>query len=186
MSLSSQQLIEQIKRNDTNRRLLDMLPDLHLPQAMLTAGCLFQTIWNLKSNNPPDWGIRDYDLFYFCDGDLSWEAEDAVIQRAKGLLGPLADKVQIRNQARVHLWYSQKFGGACPQLTCATDGIDRFLIAGTKLGICIETGTVHSPNGFEDMENGHLRINPSNPQPDRFLSKCQDYKARWPWLSIVG
>lgn len=185
MSFSEQQFVEEIKRNDTNRWLLEVLPDLKLPQGTLTAGCLVQTVWNLKSGNEPDWAIKDYDVFYFDANDLSWEAEDALIQNAREMLGDLADKVEIRNQARVHLWYQQKFGSPCPPLTRVEDGIDRYLIACTQFGIGIGSGEVYAPDGFDDMRNGTLRINPNNPQTDLFLRKCEDYKTRWPWLSVA-
>ncbi|MFK3781464.1 nucleotidyltransferase family protein [Agrobacterium sp. NPDC089420] len=185
MSLSKQQFIDQIRRNETNRWLLEVLPDLQLPQCTLTAGCLFQTVWNLKSGNEPDWAIKDYDVFYFDANDLSWEAEDAAIQKARELLGDRADKVEIRNQARVHLWYSEKFGSACPPLTRVEDGIDRYLIACTQFGVSVGSGSVYAPVGFDDMWNGTLRINPNNPLDDLFIRKCQDYKTRWPWLSIA-
>ncbi len=185
LSFSEQDFVERIRQNETNRRLLEILPTLGLPQGTLTAGCLFQTIWNLKAGNAPNWCIKDYDVFYFDANDLSWEAEDAVIRKARELLGDLADKVEIRNQARVHLWYQEKFGSPCPPLRRVEDGIDRFLIACTLFGVNIDTGKVYSPNGFHDMWNGILRINPNNSQPDLFVRKCADYKARWPWLSVA-
>jgi hypothetical protein len=43
----------------------------------VTAGCLFQTVWNVVTDRPPTSGIKDYDIFYFDGTDLSWEAEDA-------------------------------------------------------------------------------------------------------------
>jgi hypothetical protein len=185
LPLSEQDFVELIQRNETNRRLLDVLPTMELPQGTLTAGCLFQTVWNLKSGNQPDRAIRDYDVFYFDPNDLSWEAEDAVIRKAWHLLGDLADKVEIRNQARVHLWYPQKFGFPCPPLTCVEEGIDRFLIACTLFGVSLGTSAVYAPNGFQDMWNGVLRINPNNAQTGPFLRKCRDYQARWSWLSVA-
>jgi hypothetical protein len=55
----------------------------------LTAGCLFQAVWNLRSGKAAHADIKDYDIFYFDDGDLSWDAEDAVIREASALLGDL-------------------------------------------------------------------------------------------------
>jgi len=36
-------------------------------------------------------------------------------------------EIEIRNQARVHLWYPRRFGAPYPQLASAEDGIGRFL-----------------------------------------------------------
>jgi hypothetical protein len=60
--------------------------------------------------------IKDYDVFYFDDEDLSWEAEDTVIQRSKVLFEDLDVAIEIKNQARVHLWYEQRFGCSYPRL----------------------------------------------------------------------
>jgi hypothetical protein len=84
-------------------RLLAVLRELALPQWRLVAGCLYQTVWNVLTGRPRGTGISDYDVIYFDDRDLSWDAEDAVIRRVavatEGAVGP----VEVRNQARVHL-----------------------------------------------------------------------------------
>jgi hypothetical protein len=184
MSISEAQFMRSVLANPVNAELLTMLPMLGLPQCTLTAGCLFQTVWNLRCGNDAAWGVKDYDVFYFDDGDLSWGAEDAVIRRARAFLGDAGLKVEIRNQARVHLWYFEKFGKAYPRLECVEDGIDRYLISCTRLGIRVADQTLHAPDGLEDMWNGVLRMNAVNAQPDLFERKCNDYRSRWPWLTI--
>ncbi len=132
-----------------------------------------------------DWGIKDYDVFYFDGGDLSWEAEDAVIRRAGELFGDLGVTVEFKNQARVHLWYREKFGRFYPQLTSARDGIDRFLIACTCVGIEAGTGVVYAPDGFDDLWRGNLRLNPVNSADELFAAKAAQYVERWPWLTAL-
>ncbi len=44
--------------------------------------------------------------------DLSYDAEDVVIRRAARLLGDLGVAVEVRNEARVHLWCEPRFVGA--------------------------------------------------------------------------
>lgn len=61
--------VDQALANPANRAILERLPALGLPDAWLVAGCLFQTVWNLRTGRPPMDGIRDYDLFYFDAGD---------------------------------------------------------------------------------------------------------------------
>jgi hypothetical protein len=67
-------------RNQTLTEVLARAPGLGLPGWYLVAGCLYQTVWNVVTGRPPEAGILDYDLAYFDASDLSWEAEDAVIQ----------------------------------------------------------------------------------------------------------
>ena len=172
--------------NTANVALLDRLPALGLPQCHLVAGCLFQTVWNLRSGRAPDWGIRDYDVFYFDDRDLSWEAEDAVIRQVGALAADLGILVEPRNQARVHLWYGERFGAGYPQLKSARDGIDRYLVECTCVGIEVASGAVYAPYGLDEMAAGVLRMNPANARPELFRAKAQSYRARWEWLNIVA
>lgn len=184
MTLTVESLISIAMANPINAAITARLPSLGLNQGMLTAGCLFQAVWNQQSAQPPEWGIKDYDVFYF-DNDLSWEAENEVIQTARQLFQDLDANIEFKNQARVHLWYGERFGRPYPQLTSAKDGIDRYLIAGTCIGLEVETGEVYAPYGLTDVEQGLLRINQKNYQPDLFEQKAASYQARWPWLRIV-
>jgi len=161
--------------NPLSAELISRLPSLGLNQCMLTAGCLFQAVWNHQSHLPSAWGVKDYDVFYF-DNDLSWEAENEVIGSVQRLFQDLEVNIEIKNQARVHLWYSQRFGESYPQLQSAKEGIDRYLIAGTCIGWDVETSEVYAPNGLADTEQGLLRINPKNPKPDLFYQKAKVIK----------
>ena len=95
-------------QDPVNAALATRLPGLGLEQGFLTAGCLFQAVWNRSAGRPPGWGVKDYDVFYFDDSDLSWEAEDAVIRRVHEAVADLGATVEVKNQARVHLWYAQR------------------------------------------------------------------------------
>ena len=67
-------------RNPANEIIAEELFRLALPDAWIVSGCLVQTVWNVLTGRAVDYGINDYDVFYF-DPDTSWEAEDAVIRR---------------------------------------------------------------------------------------------------------
>ena len=129
--------------------LRETLFELDLPDAWLVSGCLVQTVWNVLTGRAVDYGINDYDVFYF-DPDTSWEAEDAVIRALHDALAHLDVKVEARNQARVHLWYGKKHGLPYPPLTCSTEGIDRFLTRNTMIGIrrMADGYDVYAPDGF--------------------------------------
>ncbi|MBF9232593.1 nucleotidyltransferase family protein [Microvirga alba] len=185
MLVSAETFIERAMENPVNAAIVERLPKLGLRQCFLTAGCLFQTIWNQRSGCPLQSAIKDYDVFYFDDTDLSWDAEDAVVQQTKALFSDLGVAVEVKNQARVHLWYEQRFGHSYPRLQSAKDGIDHYLISCTCVGIDIHTGDLYAPNGLQDLWDGVLKMNPMNPRPDLFQRKAEDYQARWPWLTIA-
>src|SRR5213078_2739431 len=90
-----------LRRNHTLTEVLARAARMDLPGWYLVAGCLYQTVWNVVGGQPPEAGILDYDLAYFDAADLSWAAEDAVIQAGHRVFGDLPAPVQIRNQARV-------------------------------------------------------------------------------------
>lgn len=172
--------------NTWNGQLLDRLAALGLPECHLTAGCLFQTIWNGRSGLAPSWGIRDCDVFYFDDQDLSWEAEDLVIWRVAQATADLPIEIEVRNQARVHLWYGERFGGAYPQLRSARAGIDRYLISCTCVGIEAQGRELYAPYGLDELYAGLLKMNPLNPKVEQFQAKAQSYQQRWPWLKVIN
>ncbi len=68
-----------------------------LPDAWLVSGCLVQTVWNVLTGRAVDYGISDYDVFYF-DPDTSWAAEDAVIRRLENRLVGLGVEIEARNR----------------------------------------------------------------------------------------
>lgn len=186
-----------ILRNRNNRAILRRWHDLALPDAWLVAGCLFQTVWNLRTGRAPEAGIKDYDLFYFDGSDRSAEAEQAVQQRVHGLLGDLAIEVEVCNQARVHEWYPAHFGHAYPVLTSSADGIRRFLVRGTCVGVRPRHAAsadddlanqleVEAPYGLHELHAGVLQPNALTPHAELFRAKTLAYQARWPWLQIAG
>ena len=184
--MSPEQFLRDIQRSPINRTLLAGLPALQLPDAWLVAGCLFQTVWNLKSGRAPEAGIKDYDLFYFDASDLSAAAEAAVQQRVQAAFTGVP--VEAKNQARVHCWYEAWCGHPYEALACSADGIARFLIPGTCVGVQAQGDgslRLHAPYGLEELYAGRLRPNPLIDHRPLFRAKAASYRERWPWLEIV-
>src|SRR5258708_6380797 len=132
-----------------------------------------------------DHGIEDYDIFYF-DPDMSWQAEDAVIRRLQDSPAARGVKIEVRNQARVHLWYPQKHGLPYPALQSSTEGIDRFLTRNTQIGIRRRHGgyEVYAPNGFDDVARMIVRPNPGpNFSAESYDAKTARWKKVWPGIT---
>ena len=128
--------------NPVNRAILDRGPGLGAPDWWLTGGAVFQSVWNALDGRDPRAGITDHDLFYFDDSDLSWESEDEVVQRAAALFADVDAVVEVRNEARVHLWYAEHFGAHGVAFTCTRDAIDHFAATACCLGLtCAVDGT---------------------------------------------
>ena len=173
-----------IERNPHVRAILARWERLALPDGWLVAGCLFQTVWNLHAGRDPAASIKDYDFFYFDESDLSKEGERAVQARVERELGDLGVELEAKNQARVHLWYQDRFGHPYPRLRDARDGIDRFLVLGTC--VAVRPGELYAPYGLEMLYEGVLAPNPLTDHRALFEAKAQSYRARWPWLIVDG
>ena len=181
-------VLDMVLSNPMVGEILSRTGTLAVPDWYLTAGCLFQTVWNVLDGQPPQRGIRDYDLFYFDASDLSWEGEDRVIQSAQTLFTDLPVAVEVRNEARVHLWYEDKFGVPCPKFSSSADAIDHFAATACCLGVRREADgshTVHAPHGFADLLGFILRPNPVLAPQAVYESKAQRWAELWPRLEVL-
>jgi hypothetical protein len=174
-------------RNPTNEIIAAELFELALPDAWLVSGCLVQTVWNALTGRPVDYGIDDYDVFYF-DPDTSWAAENAVIRKLHEAFAHLNVTVEARNQARVHLWYGEKHGLPYPPLSCSTEGVDRFLTRNTRIGIrrTRDGYDVYAPDGFDDTAGLTVRPNPgTNFSAANYAAKAARWKKLWPEITVL-
>jgi hypothetical protein len=177
-----------LSRNEVLTEVLTRAATLALPGWYLTAGCLFQTVWNVVTDRPPTGGIRDYDLFYFDDTDLGWDAEDEVIQAGLRVFGDLPAPVEIRNEARVHLWYEDRFGVPCPPYPSTEAAIDSFAATTCCLGIRIGAGDrwrVYAPHGLADVFNLVVRPNPVLAPREVYETKARRWREQWPELTVL-
>ena len=171
-----------VASNPVNRAILSRWGRLDLPGSWLVAGCLFQTVWNVQAGLKPESGIKDYDVFYFDSSDLSETAEAQAQALAESALGDLGVTVEVANQARVHLWYPAHFGYPYPALASAEEGISRFLVRETCVGV--RPRQWHAPYGLSGLYAGTLTPNPLTPYAELFAKKVASYKARWTWLKV--
>ncbi|WP_427166026.1 nucleotidyltransferase family protein [Streptomyces sp. C1-1] len=177
-----------LSRNSVLTQVLERGAAMGLPGWYLTAGCLFQTVWNVVTGRPPTEGIKDYDVFYFDAVDLSWEAEDAVIRAGREVFAGLPAEVELRNEARVHLWYEQKFGVPCAPYESSEAAIDSFAATTCCLGVRLEAGgrwRVYAPHGLSDVFGLVLRPNPVLAPRSVYTAKAARWRKQWPELTVL-
>ncbi|MFB6991758.1 nucleotidyltransferase family protein [Streptomyces sp. NPDC056304] len=177
-----------LSRNEVLTDVLARAARLELPGWYVTAGCLFQTVWNVVTGRPPTSGIKDYDIFYFDGADLSWEAEDAVIKAGREVFAGLPAEVEIRNEARVHLWYEQKFGVPCPPHESTEAAIDSFAATTCCLGVRLDPDggwRVYAPHGLSDVFNLVVRPNPVLAPREVYEAKAARWRDEWPELTVL-
>lgn len=169
-------------------RMLKLGRELNLPQWRLVAGCIYQTVWNCLTGRPPGTGINDYDLIYFDDRELSKEAEDAAELIVRKRLPNLPAPVEVRNQARVHLWFENYFGLAYAPLSCADEAIDRYASKTHAVGIRLTRDghfNVYAPFGLDDIFAMVIRPNHALPNKSTHDRKAARAKDIWPEVTVL-
>ncbi|HVB14743.1 MAG TPA: nucleotidyltransferase family protein [Candidatus Dormibacteraeota bacterium] len=161
---------------------------LALPGWYLASGCVGQTVWNVLSGRPPGAGVKDYDLPYFDATDLSWEVEDRAIRAAQECFAGVPCPVEVRNEARVHLRYEQRFGVPCPPYDSTEAAIATFPTTATSVGIRLdlaEFGQVFAPFGLADLLAMVVRANLALAPRPVYEAKVQRWQAEWPGLTVL-
>jgi hypothetical protein len=167
--------------------VLRLIQNLELPDCWLVAGCLYQTVWNTITDRPRRTGIKDYDIAYFEDSDLSYAAEDRVITRVAEAGKALGLELEVRNQARVHLWFGERFGHAVPPLASAAEALSRYASTTHAIGVQLTRGgnfAVAAPYGLRDVFAMHLRPNRSLPNGATHDTKARRCLEIWPELTV--
>ena len=177
-----------LRASPTLMQVLTTLRDLALPDWRVVSGAVYQTVWNALTGREPDHGIKDYDALYF-DRDTSWEAEDVVIRGvAAAFPTVLAAKVEVRNQARVHLWFEGRFGEHYAPLACTDEALLRFVAPAFAVGVRLEAGgrlDVAAPFGLEDCFAMRVRPNPVMAKSaDNYRAALERLRLRWPELVV--
>lgn len=183
--------VEIVRGVPTTMQVLETVRALDLPDWMIFSGAVYQPVWNHLTGRAPDYGIKDYDVAYHDDSDTSYEAEDVVIKRvAAAFEPPLRDLVEVRNQARVHLWFEKKFGAdePYPPLEDSAAALKRFVATAFCVGVRLEADDrlrVWAPFGLEDLFAMRLRPNPLRLKgAGGWERTTASVKARWPEITI--
>jgi hypothetical protein len=168
-------------------RVLSVARHLCLPDWLVFSGAVYQPVLSHLTRRPLDYGIKDYDLGYFDASDLSYEAEDAVIRRVKTAFDkPLRSMVEVRNQARVHLWFESKFGEAYGPLSSTAEALERFASPTFAVGVRLESDDrlhIEAPFGLADLFALRLRPNPRR-ETVGFARTAADVRRGWPEVVV--
>jgi uncharacterized protein len=178
-----------LHRNDWIMRALNVVGRSGLPDAWIGAGVLRDVVWGDRCNRFDPAEVRDIDVAYFDPADLSRERDQAAQQA-------LVDLTELpweaTNQAAVHTWYHDYFGGSPVEAfgsvhdavatwpETATCVAVRLSGPGTDIEVC-------APLGLHDLLCGVWRMNPVRVTPDVSAARLarQRVRARWPRVRIV-
>lgn len=188
MSGLEARLADIVRADDGLMHVMRTVRPLGLDDWRVFSGAVYQSVWNAVTGRPVGYGRKDYDLGYF-DPDTSWDAEDAVIKRvAAAFEEPFRTDVEVRNQARVHIWFPDRFGEPYEALTGTDEALARFVAPAFAVGVRLEDDdsiSIAAPFGLEDVFSMTLRPNPHRPLARGWDKAVASARARWPELQIM-
>jgi len=184
----AERLTEIVRAAPSLMRVLRTGRALGLSDWLVMSGAVYQRVLNHLTSRAPDYGIRDYDLGYFDASDISYEAEDLVIRRVAAAFDePLKSTVEVRNQARVHVWFEAHFGEAYTPLTCSGEALERFVSPMFAVGVRLDADDrlhIEAPFGLSDLFALRLRPNPRRPSGG-FDRAAAGVLRRWPEITVT-
>ncbi|MCA1063741.1 nucleotidyltransferase family protein [Rossellomorea aquimaris] len=189
MKLYEDLLVEMISKSEELNRLLHILKNMNLPfDYYVGAGCITNTIWNDISDYPLEYGISDVDIVYYDPRDMTPEGEKKLKDQLCSLLGDFPFKLDVKNQARVHLWYEKKFGFSIKPYESLEEAIDSWPTTATALGVRLERGGSHkiyAPYDLEDLYSMIVRPNKRMITREIYEAKANKWKNKWPMLKVI-
>lgn len=177
---------EIILKNNVLKTILERLEGYGLDNYYVAAGAINQTVFNYYHNNSMNYLIDDYDIVYY-DEDLSYEKEDKIIKEINLLCKDLNVSLDIKNQARVHLWFENKFGYSIKPSESVEDAISKWGSTVTCIGVRLKNNelTIFAPYGLNDLFSLIIRPNKENFIKKGYEEKTRKWKQNWPKLTII-
>lgn len=169
------------------RGLIERWNAIALPDVWLSGSVMAQTVWNARFGLMPEYGIADLDLVYFDGHDLSQEGEERHAARLRLLFADMPWRIDVKNQARVHLWYEARFGYAIAPYRSARDAMATFPTTASAVGIRPSGNgfALHAPFGVDDLLNGIVRPNKAQITRAIYEAKLVRWRQFWPDLTII-
>ena len=182
-------LVETVSKNEPLIRVLKVLKELNLPfEYYVGAGCITNTVWNDISGYHLEYGISDIDIVYYEPEDKTSESEKKLKEKLLNRLGDFPFKLDVKNQARVHLWYEKKFGFSIEPYQSLEAAIDSWPTTATALGLRKEQDgsyTIYATYDLDDLFSMIVRPNKLMITREIYENKAKKWREKWPKLIIV-
>jgi uncharacterized protein len=158
-----------------------------LPDAWIGAGVIRDVVWGQLHDGFDPARVRDIDVAFFDPDDLS-PARDQEAQRVLVELAGLP--WEASNQAAVHTWFHEYFGGApVAPFASVHEAVATWPEPATCVAIRMTPAglQVCAPHGLDDLLTGVWRVNPVRvtPEVSRARLARQAVSTRWPGVRVV-
>ena len=180
-------LLEILNKSQEFSYVFNNLPKLKLPNWYLAAGAIPQIVWNYYHKYPLDNEIKDFDIVYF-DKDTSRESENYFSKKASEVFKNIPIRVELVNEARVHLWYEEEFGYKIKPYKSTEHAIYTFPTNVTSIGLTLQKGEeaeIYAPYGLSDIFAMTVKPNKVLVKKENYEKRANRWKKAWPKLTIV-
>lgn len=187
-TVEEDRLIEILHGNDWFMSVLQAVRDVHAPDAAVAAGAIRNVVWDHVHGYSKPTPVRDIDVPFFDPKDLSSD-RDRFIEDALRKLRPDVTW-DAKNQARVHLWYEDKFGKRIEPISSLRDGVGRNPETANSVAVRLRDDKsleVIAPCGLDDLLNMVLRRNRRQASYEYFLQRLREKRIQqtWPQVTVV-
>ena len=170
-------------------RVLAIVAALDLPDCWIGAGAVRDLVWDVRFGAGFDpANVVDVDVVFFDASDLSPELE----QRAEAELAAREPSVKwdVKNQARVHLWFEDRFGTPAEPLHSASDGVATWPERASAVAVRMDAQgeiEVLAPYGLDDLLDGVWRRNPVRVTEREWQARLDRKQPgqRWPAVTVL-
>lgn len=180
-SFFQERFFEVQKHNEVMSEILEKSESLNIPQWAVGAGFLQQSLWNVFHERPLLENIKDVDWVYYNPNDLSEQSENLVSEKVRETFGHIPLKFDVKNQARVHLWYEKKFGYTIPPYCNLEHAITTWPTTATTVALYQVEGEIKwiAPFGFKDLVTMQIRPNKVQITKEIYEAKVTRWKKHW-------
>lgn len=181
-------MLEILSANEWFMSIVRTVRDVDVPAAAVAAGAIRNVVWDRLHGYTGPTVAKDVDVPFFDPHDVS-ARRDRAVEEALGrrMPGVVWD---AKNQARVHLWYEERFGHPIAPIESVEDAVGRHPETATSIAVRLvhdETFEVIAPLGLGDLLNMVLRRNPRQVSYEYFLERVEQKRIseRWPKVTVV-
>lgn len=179
-----------LEKNNELMDVLNYIDSLKLPNYYIAAGSVFQTVWNYYDNNDLNYNIKDIDIIYYDNSDLSVETDIKYYQlideycKSKGY----KYEIDVSNEARMHLWKKEKYNIDVEPYINSEDAIDKWIATVHAIGITKKDNNIkiYAPYGLSDIFSKTIRpIKHKYNTKEIYDKKANSWNERFNDLNII-
>jgi uncharacterized protein len=161
--------------------------DVDPPEWIIGSGIIRDLVWDRAHGVPGPLDLKDVDVAFYDPSDLTRHQETLFEKR---LQDRLPAPWEVKNQARVHLWYEDRFGFPVDPLISIEDAVGTWPETAVCVGVrLLDNDAIHvtAPLGLDDLFGLVWRRNRRRVSLDEFRRRLERKKvrSRWPKVRIV-